>query len=274
MAIATAELHRSREYTKGKNLEMVYEVTGTADEAAAITAVEAVRPATKNDLIAGSPTAEPVLIDEDNADICIWHVTVPYTSPDRPDSETYESTYQFDITGETQHITQALASIARYAPSGETAADFSGAINVSDDGIDGADIFAGAFAFSETHYFDDSTITSAYKSTLAGLAFKVNDASFRGFAAGEVLFTGANGTRRGSGKWEITYNFRVLPNATGLTVGSITGIAKKGWELMWVRYRPEKDATANVIVRVPESVHIEQVYDTASFTGIGIGTGV
>lgn len=271
MATVVTELHKSREYTKGKSLELLYEVTGTDDEAAVITAVEAARPATKNSLIAGAPTAEPILIDTGTPAMCVWHVTVPYTSPDKPSSETYDSTFSFDISGETQHITQSIATIAKY-PSG-TAPDFKGAINVSDDGIDGADIFAGSFAFGETHFFDDTAITSAYKLTLAGLCFKVNNATFRGHAAGTVLFTGANGSRRGTGKWEITYNFRVLENATGLSIGGITGIAKKGWELLWVRYKPEKDATANVITRVPEAVYVEQVYDTVDFAGIGIGTG-
>jgi hypothetical protein len=55
----------------------------------------------------------------------------------------------------------------------------------------------------------------------------VNDSGFKGFAAGECLFLGAAGTKRGSGDWEIGYRFASSPNVTGLTVGDITGINKK-----------------------------------------------
>ena len=58
--------------------------------------------------------------------------------------------------------------------------------------------------------------------------------------ARECLFLGAAGSKRGADDpsslklrragWEITYRFAASPNRTGITVGEITGIAKKGWE--------------------------------------------
>ena len=42
------------------------------------------------------------------------------------------------------------------------------------------------------------------------------------------LMKNAAGTKRGSGDWEIAYRFAASPNVTGLTVGDITGINKKG----------------------------------------------
>jgi len=41
--------------------------------------------------------------------------------------------------------------------------------------------------------------------------------------------------------WEIAFKFAASPNATDLTVGDITGIEKKGWEYLWVRYADAED---------------------------------
>jgi hypothetical protein len=107
------------------------------------------------------------------------------------------------------------------------------------------------------------------KNTLFALTGKVNDDTFKGLAAGECLFLGASGTLRDSGEdWEITYSFAASPNRTGITVGSITSIAKKGWEYLWVEYG---EATSNNrLIKVPVSVHVEQVYESGDFAGLGI----
>ena len=64
----------------------------------------------------------------------------------------------------------------------------------------------------------------------------------------------------------------IVPNKTGLTVGDITDIDKKGWEYMWVRYADAEDATAKAIVKKPVAVYVEKVYEEGDFSGLGIGT--
>lgn len=93
-----------------------------------------------------------------------------------------------------------------------------------------------------------------------------------GLAAGECLFLGASGSKRGAEDWEITYRFAGSPNRTGLVVGPITGISKKGWEYMWVRYADSEDAAARTIVKKPVAVYIERVYEEGNFAALGIGT--
>jgi hypothetical protein len=219
---------------------------------------------------------EPVFIDTGNEAASRWKATVPYTAVGTGSQPpvTGESVYNFEVSGETKHITQSLATIASYPTgSGSATPDFKGAVNVNDQGVDGVDIQVGTFGFSETHYISDAAVTESYKTALAGLVYHVNDDTFRGHAAGEVLFIGASGTKRGDEDWEITYRFEVSKNVTGLAVGDLTGISKKGWEYLWVRYKAVKDATANVLVRVPEFAYVERVYDKADFADIGIDTG-
>ncbi|MCK4625174.1 MAG: hypothetical protein KAV00_07685, partial [Phycisphaerae bacterium] len=59
---------------------------------------------------------------------------------------------------------------------------------------------------------------------------------------------------------------------TGLTVGDIVNINKKGWEYMWVRYADAEDAAAKAIVKKPVAVYIEKVYEDGDFSTLGIGT--
>ena len=109
----------------------------------------------------------------------------------------------------------------------------------------------------------------------------MNNATFRGLAAGECLFLGASGTLHGTeftdgtsggGDWEITYRFAASPNKTGITIGSISGIAKKGWEYLWVRYADVEDMNAMAMVKRPVAAYVEQVYESADFSSLDIGS--
>jgi len=153
---------------------------------------------------------------------------------------------------------------------GKTAPDCKGAIGVTADSVEGVDITVPVYQFSETHYLADTLVTPAYKATLFALTGKVNNAAFKGFAAGEVLFLGASGSRRGYGDWEITFRFAASPNVTNLTIGDITGINKKGWEYLWVRYSDSEDAVAKALVKKPVAVYIEQVYPYGDLNLMGM----
>jgi hypothetical protein len=162
--------------------------------------------------------------------------------------------------------------IGELAPAGQTPPDFEGAIGVTSDSVEGIDITVPVYNFAETHYIPVASVTSFYKAALFALTGSVNNAAFRGFAAGEVLFLGASGSQRGQDDWEITFRFAASPNVTGLTVGSITNIDKRGWDYLWVRYADMEDTTAKALVKRPVAVYVEQVYPFADLSGLGIGT--
>jgi hypothetical protein len=113
---------------------------------------------------------------------------------------------------------------------------------------------------------------------LYALTGKVNSTGFwitiRGdryqFAAGECLFLGASADESTASDFvDITYRFAASPNRTGITVGDITGISKKGWEYLWVRYADAEDATAKAIVKKPVAAYVEKVYEVGDFSAIG-----
>ena len=136
--------------------------------------------------------------------------------------------------------------------------------------MEGTDVTIPVYSFTETHYIPIALVTGAYKATLFGLTGRTNNAGFKGFAIGEVLFLGASGSQRGEDDWEITFRFAASPNVTGLTIGDINGIDKKGWEYIWVRYADAEDQ--KVLVKQPIAVYVEKVYEEGNFAGLGIGT--
>ncbi len=253
----------SREATEGIEspaADLIYVVEGTEDDSEVRTLVESAIPAIYLGLVFQTYHIAPLGGG-------IWEVSARYAK--REPKDTGDSSFSFDTGGVTAHITQSLDTIQRYAPSGFTAPDCKGAIGVTTDSVEGTDITVPVYNFTETHYIPVASVTSAYKATLFLLTGKVNSGSFRGFAVGEVLFLGASGSQRGADDWEITYRFAASPNVTGLSVGSISGIAKKGWEYLWVRYGDAEDQ--HVLVKQPISAYVERVYELADFSGLGIG---
>ena len=271
MPVIVTERLESRRSTTGENpsAELVYTVRGTDSDMTARSQAETASPASYDGMPRQSVTVEPIGHE-------LWDATVRYSPDTQQQStppQTGESTFAFDTGGGTQHITQSKQTVGTYAASGTTAPDFQGAIGVTQDAVDGVDITVPIYQFSETHYLPAAAVTNAYKGALFNLTGKVNSGGFRGFAAGEVLFLGATGARRGTGPdddWEITFRFAASPNVTGLSVGSINGISKKGWEYLWVRYADQEDTSANTIVKRPVAAYVERVYDQGSFGGLGI----
>ena len=248
--------------------EKLYVIQGADSETAAMTVLEITAPtATGSGLVRQSCSVEPQGND-------IWYGTVQYGPAKSP--ETGESAFTFDTTGGTQHITQSKGTVGRYGLAGDAPPDLGGAVGVSHDSVDGCDITIPLYAFSETHYLADTAVTDAYKGKLFYLTGRTNNATFKGCAAGECLFLGATGSKRGKGDWEITFKFAASPNMTNIDIGPgrITVASKKGWEYLWIRYR---DAVANSaggkphFVQVPYAAYVEKVYDEGNFAELGIG---
>ncbi len=138
------------------------------------------------------------------------------------------------------------------------------------DNVEGVDITVPVYNFAETHYLADAVVTLAYRVQLFNLTGTVNNGSFRGLAGGECLFLGASGSMRGEADWEVSFRFAGSPNKTGLQVGDIAGINKKGWEYLWVRYQDSEDMAAKVLIKKPIAAYIEKVYEDGNFGLLGI----
>ena len=266
MPVTIEEKFTSRSSTTGPNasIDLVYTARGSNDDLEVKTAIISTSPISYDGLPRQSVTIEPV------GDL-LWEGTARYSMSNNTEPPpTGGSTFSFDTGGGSRHITQSLTTVGGYAPPGQIPPNFKGTIGATNDSVEGVDITVPVYNFTETHYLPDAQVTEQYKGVLFALTGKVNDGVFRGFAAGECLFLGASGSKRSDSDWEISFRFASSPNAANLTVGDITGIAKKGWEYLWVRYADAVDDTSKSLVKKPSAAYVEQVYGFGNFAALGI----
>lgn len=228
-------------------------------------------------LAAGGITLVIDTIDIEPVNLTTWKIVAHYKLPATAvlsGGGDPTKTFTFDVGQQVQHVTQAISTIATYAKAGYTAPDVQGAIGYDGKKVNGIDVPMAAPTFSETWWFTDVEFSQSYRNTILKLAYKVNNATFRGFSAGEVLFQGATCARRGEeldDPWEVTFKFAVSENRTGITIGAITGIAKKGWEYADVLYAEYEDTAAKAIAPTPLAVYIQQLFYSGTFSSLGIG---
>lgn len=283
MPATVEELFDGRREVFGKYVDILYLVRGAADEQAAYSAMIGgvpgsvisgtagiIDPSTGGFLPLFLSTIEYVLrVDDTTWKLYAHYARASWTNPfgGLPDSR-----FAFDTTGGTKHITKAIANIAMYGPMAST--KLAGiAIGFDGKNVNGVDITEPVYVFQETHYFYDLTVTDAFKANIKALTGHVNNDVFRTFDPGEVLFLGAVGSRQGDDPndlWEITYRFAVRDNQAGITIGTIPGIAQKGWEVLWIKYDDDDDPATSQPVKTPVAVYIEQVYYYAALAGLGI----
>lgn len=256
---------------------LLYAIRGSDSDATVRTLVKTTSPTTWNALPRDTQSISVETIDGDT-----WLASVPYripgtTRPPNPDDGLRMS---FTTAGGNVKIFQVKSGnhIADY-PSGVTSTK--GALNATEDGVEGLDIPVKGLSFTIRKAIDPADMTSGYLADLYNLSYTVNNASYTitvndidyTFAAGELLFQYATGDdQRGDGMWDLTFNFVASPNVTGITIAStpsnITGIAKKGHEYLWCIYK--KVVASGKTRQYVDSVHIDQVYDPADFTGLGL----
>lgn len=244
--------------------ELLYAVYGTDDHDLAKSVVIASMPALFNDA-----RTVPAQIDMAEEGRRLWRARVSYKNPDKrknePPLKVGESTFDFDTTGGTFKRLEAFSQTAH----GANAPDHGEAINVTDEGVEGVDVVIPQLNFSVRQKIPGSTITLSWINTLLALTGKTNNATFLGFAAGELLFLGASGSQNLDANPDITFSFAASPNLSGLSFGSISGVDKKGHEYLWVDYYPNVDANDN-LTREPLGVYVAKVYESADFSALGI----
>lgn len=189
--------------------------------------------------------------------------------------------YSFSTSGGTTHITQSRATVLAFRrgqvgavalaaePAANQAKDYKQAINVNEDTgeVGGVDIVTAQAEFSlEARR---AFISQNYFNTLFRLTGTVNNAAFKGFLPGEVLYLGCEGKSE-NGAWVLTHKFSAEPNQINLVLNSeITVTQKYGWDYLWVAYTEKP--VANIKTRTAEYAYIEEVYRKTNFAQLEIG---
>lgn len=217
-----------------------------------------------------------------------WQLQVTYTKDGAEDDEQrnpMKRSRSFDTGGGTQHITQGLPVGGFLNPDFEfrfpdEATNQSGAIAADGSNVQGVDIVVPQLTWTETYDVPSIYVSTPYIKLLSGLTGTVNDAAFRSFAAGEVLFMGASGSQqwddfKGDGPWSLAYKFVAAANQgagqtfPAIQIGNIMNIQKAGHDYLWVRY--EDKVESNSLIKHPKAVYVNRVYQRVSFALLGIG---
>lgn len=186
-----------------------------------------------------------------------------------PENEPLVGFSEFDTSGGTQHITQA--------PYGQTwwpaeAPNLGTTIGYTEDGPEGVDIIVPKLSIQVTMRWHLFAVTDTYVQGLAVLTGAQNLTPYRGYAQGELLFTGARGTSNGLEYWEITYNFEAQANRANIPwalsqveppVGKGPIPFKHGHNYMWFLTR--KVASENQVVEFVKAAYVAQVYPAYHF---------
>jgi len=191
-------------------------------------------------------------------------VTVTYGKLDSSSVAVGSSTFSFDTSGATINIKAAKAHVASYPDSGNW---HKGAINVKADGdVEGVEIVIPALKLTYAFNHPEGVVTENFARLIASVTGMTNNGTFRGFAAGELLFAGASGSDGSDAEATVSYSFVASSNVTDLSISDITGIAKSGHDYAWVEF--EDDVDTGEAIRPPKRVHVERVYDSFNFASV------
>lgn len=146
---------------------------------------------------------------------------------------------------------------------------FGGAIGVTRDSVEGCDIHFPAFQWEETWVFDLEDITDAYIRRLYQLTGTVCTHGFRLCDPYETLFLGVRGAQRGATDAELTFRFAGSVNRRDQWVNNILVPEIRGWDYAWIHYQDQSNGYA--LVKVPDSVFVEQVYRYEAWTDLNLG---
>lgn len=302
MSITVTELVSSREIDGDKatadfNSTRKYSAEGSSDETSVYAEILAAAPATitVEGVVLGreSISLNPEFVDTSNS-TGLWFADVKYrTLPALeltrapldapiPKDKIPELRFSGSVANRTVTRSYSLQTVAQF---GADAEDFEGAIEVDESGINGVEIFTGAPTWTVRKRYTQAQFEANYIDWLRyAKPSHVNNATYRGFAAGELLYLGADfqddfeydpESETLTVFYEVTFTFAVSFNGVpDISSGSLppgtTLTSKQGWDYLWIareRPDPENDPT-NV---KPVGVYYERVYPRANFvSNIGL----
>jgi len=176
--------------------------------------------------------------------------------------------YSFQTSGGTTHIQQSRSTTSSTVVGGGAAPNFKQAINVTKEGVEGVDIVTAQAEF--TIEARRAFVSLNYFNTLFRLTGTVNNAAWKNFQEGEVLYLGCDARYTSNDGWSLSHKFSAEPNQESLRISADLTVARKyGWDYLWVGYKEGFDAGYRV--RTPFAAYCERVYRFTNFAQLEIG---
>lgn len=179
------------------------------------------------------------------------------------------TTWEFDYSIDTQRVYRAISQ----QKFGSNAPDHKKFINVVNDNgrmiVEGADSYAIRRTYRLRKSFPYTAFTTSYIDAIEGCVGKLNNATYKGVPAGELLFLGARGSIASTGESELSFEFqRSRPPTLPIEIGGITiptGTTISGWDIVWQQSRAQVDASVNDLEAGAVGVYVAKHLESANF---------
>lgn len=134
----------------------------------------------------------------------------------------------------------------------------------------GVPVLVSSGTYDVTHYYKASELSDTVRHKIVQARCTVNNASWRSWGAGEVLFTGESRMRDPQSQYiEMTFHFQISLNATNIPVGPYN-VDKDGWDVITVRAVPQVTATSGGYARTVAiaGAAVDRVYPRTNFSSL------
>lgn len=240
----------------------------TDDLAAARAAVVAAADATVDGIQLFGVEAREVLR---NTSVAAWHCEARYGAGGGFATAPQPSRPSFSGSLTAEKAVRGKSVVSSGASGGGSAPDRDGLIGIDSEGrAQGTDILRPVFTVVYGDTFTDAEIATL-GAVWAALVGSVNNATFKGYPAGSLLFMGVNAEPEPQGGYTARLEFGYRPNETGLNIGDgMTGVSVDGWDYLDVVAAVEFDATAEAYINKADFYHVHRLYTRQNFATLGI----
>jgi hypothetical protein len=184
----------------------------------------------------------------------------------------------FAVGGQTKKITQslqilradqALGSVARVILDSDLVGN---AIGLTEDGVEGAEIYASGLQLQITAYYFPQSVTWNFLKMMYAMVPSVNADQFFTFAPGEVLLYGVDGQATVSDIIPITFSVEVKPNIINQPDPPFVPLTCPGHSILDYRYVKSLDEGAQIILKMPTYRYVHRGYKATVFANLGFPT--
>ena len=249
---------RSTTLSRDPSVELIYNAHGTEDDVKVTTAVAQKAPTAYRGLKRTAIDVKPV-------DYKVWEATVSYSLDE---DERFQTDISWTTTGRTQKVYRSYATESTIDFDGnpwQDPPDFNRLINCSPEGVEGVEVTIPQLNFTESHKYEPEEVTQELISGLMAGTGSINDKTFRGFSAGEVLFMGISGNTSND-IVTINFEFAVSRSWSWTHNGNIYNI--EGWNYLWYFFVPQMDLTTGFVIQLPAAAYEERVYPYRDFSNL------
>jgi len=202
-----------------------------------------------------------------------WRITLVYGTLNSEQQGSYLQ-YGLDFGGETIHLNQSLEVLASETAIGIpiTPPDVKNTIGITANGVQGVDVPGGGLRMSLTDWYPPTlwtpTLIATWYDMFVNGVCPVNNATFKGFAAGTVLLLSIQAQGDQYKRVPVTFNFLLKPNNNGVVNLPFDPIYSLGHDV--ITYQYYEGVSANSGLQVPIFRYIHRVHPLVNFNLLGL----